>query len=158
LAYTLNYPAKKKKIMSEEIGKVVIPTFETQRNGRSMGVQIFVVSAVILAILGYVGYLVFSTPSTPEQRTVTFRIEGTVGSARITYTDTDGHQTDATFVSIPWQPPSKLYRGGTQVFLTAGTAATSGTITCVILLDGQEWKRDSATGSEGKVACGGIVP
>jgi hypothetical protein len=145
-------------IMSDEFGKVVIPSFETKRNVRALGIQIFIVTALILAIVGYVGYLVFSAPPKASQRAIIFRIEGTVGSARITYTETDGHQTDATFVSLPWQPPVKMYRAGMQVFLTAGTASSTGTIACVMFLDGEEWKRDSTNASEGKVACGGIVP
>jgi hypothetical protein len=144
--------------MSEKPSKVEIPSFETQRDWRALSVQILVISVVILAILGYVGYLVLSAPVQAEQRAVTFRIEGSVGSARITYTETDGHQTNASFVTIPWQPPAKMYRGGMQVFLTAGSPQSTGTITCVILLDSQEWKRESSSASEGKVACGGIVP
>jgi hypothetical protein len=158
LSYTLGYPRKKKTIMTDELGNVVIPTFDNSRNGRSMAIQIISISVVILAILGFIGYFVFTAPPQSDQRAITFRVEGSVGSARITYTEPDGHQTEATFVTVPWQPPLKMYRGGMQVFLTAGTAATSGTITCIMLLDGQEWKRDSTNASEGKVACGGIVP
>jgi hypothetical protein len=138
--------------------KVVIPTFNNQPDSRMIASQIAVVSIVILAILAIVGYMVLNAPVASEQRMVTYRIEGTCGNARMTYTETDGHQTDALSIAVPWQSPPKLFRSTTKVFLTAGNPQSSGTITCIMLLDGVEWKRDSSTQPEGKVACGGIVP
>jgi hypothetical protein len=144
--------------MDAELGHVIIPSFDPPEAGRSVGLQVLLVSLAIFAILGYVGFLVFTATVSPEERAISYRIEGNVGTARISYTDSDGHQVGATYVSVPWQLPSKLYRSGTQVFLTAGSTQAVGTISCVMLLDGQEWRRDTSSAKEGKVACGGVVP
>jgi hypothetical protein len=141
-----------------ESSRVIIPTFDNKRDPRAFATQIGIVAVILIILIGFVGYLIISAPPSNAQRVVSFRIEGSGGTARMTYTETDGHQTDPTFVSIPWESGGKYYKSGTQVFLTAGSTSATGTISCVLKLDGQEWKREASTGTDGKVACGGIVP
>jgi hypothetical protein len=141
-----------------ESTRIVIPTFEDTKNPRANAIQIGIVVVILIAIFSLVGFLILNAPVSANQRIVSFRIEGSGGTARITYTQPDGSQSDPTFVSIPWESSGKYYRSTMKVYLTAGSTQSNGTISCVMKLDGQEWKRDSSSGAEGKVACGGIVP
>jgi hypothetical protein len=139
--------------------KIEIPTFDNTRNPRTMAIQIgFLIFLFLLILGGCVGYFLFSDTNQHGQRVVSFRIEGTGGTARVTYTEIDGHQIDPVYISVPWESPGKYYRSGLQVYLTAGSTQANGTITCVMKLDGQEWKRETSSSNNGKVACGGIVP
>jgi hypothetical protein len=97
------------------------------------------------------------TPATPGTHEVTFRIIGSASAAVITYTQQDGTPTERLNITIPWKKVIR-YDQSLAVILTAGNPTQTGNITCLLLLDGQDWKKDTATSPVDKVSCAGIVP
>lgn len=112
---------------------------------------LFVIAA--LALLYRLGAFE-ARPGFPH--TVTYRVSGSAGTAFVTYTQPNGVQTQRLDVALPWQTTVTISKR-TTVILTAGNPGQAGTIACAILLDGEEWKRDSASAPQDKVSCGGVV-
>ena len=127
-----------------------------QRPGRLVAqiVVVILVLGIVLVVLSALG--VFS-PKTPGSHEVTFRITGNTSAAVITYTLEDGAQSAPQNVSVPWKKAIR-YEQSLAVILTAGNPTQTGSISCVLLLDGEEWKKDTATSPSDKVSCAGIVP
>ena len=98
---------------------------------------------------------VFNRPATSH--IVTYRITADSGFAMITYTTAKGKQTESERATTPgkFRDP---FNSGIQVYLTAGTNSTNGTVACTLLLDHKAWKKETAAAPDSNVACGGIVP
>lgn len=127
---------------------------ETPR--RTLFIQITVVSVIILVV---VILAVIFIPRTipPGEHVITLRVEANSGSATIQYDAGQYQQTDPDKVfNTPWER-SWVLKSGTTVLLTAGNHHESGSLKCVIKMDGKAWKSDTATLPDDKVACGGIV-
>lgn len=93
---------------------------------------------------------------TPNSHQVTYKVEGNAAVAVVTYTEEDGHNTSPLEVTLPWK--KTLHIKDMPVFLTATNPSQVGRITCILYLDGVEWKRETATAPRDKVSCAGIVP
>jgi len=127
---------------------------ETPR--RTLFIQITVVSAIILVVV--ILAVIFIPRSVPPgQHLITLRVEANSGSATIQYDAGEYQQTDPDKIfNTPWER-TWLLKSGTQVLLTAGNHQESGSLKCIIKLDGKAWKTDTATLPDDKVACGAIV-
>ncbi len=75
----------------------------------------------------------------------------------ITYTKADGISIEPENISIPWRLSVRFSKSYT-VILTAANPTQIGSIKCIILLDGEEWKQAATDGPGDKVSCAGIVP
>jgi hypothetical protein len=92
-----------------------------------------------------------------EYREVTFRVDGSASAAVVTYTQENGEASQPLDVSLPWKKTVR-FKEPRPVYLTVGNPSQIGAIRCVILLDGEAWKEQSATAPLDKVACAGLVP
>lgn len=115
---------------------------------------------LLLFLAGAFGLLyavgVFS-PKVEGAKRVTFIVQGSATSSVITYTEADGSKTKPVTVGVPWRKVIDIPEGS-EVYLTATNPSQSGNIECVLLLDGEDWKKQTATLPADKVACAGIVP
>jgi hypothetical protein len=109
--------------------------------------------AATVWVLNY--FHVFS-PRDPEPHDVTYRVEGSAATVTISYTLADGQQSERFETTLPWTRRITFTETTTAV-LTATNPTQTGGMTCILLLDGQPWKRDS-TAHDDKVACAGVVP
>lgn len=117
-------------------------------------VILVIVITIIFGVFYYLG--VFDKPN-PSPHTLTYQVKGSSAIAIITYTREDGTTTKAEEMSIPWHLSIKA-KPSLVVVLTAGNPSQAGTIECKLILDGKEWKSDTATAPNDKVSCAGIVP
>jgi hypothetical protein len=111
----------------------------------------------LAALFGLLNFLGVFKPKANPAHLVTYRVEGSTTTAIITYTQADGEQTGRENVGVPWKKAVR-FREPTTVVLTAGNLSQTGTIRCILLLDGEEWKRETASSPQDKVSCAGIVP
>ncbi len=118
--------------------------------------QLLIVAAVIIAIIVLTPYLL-SLNKKPASRQIMFRVEASGGFANITMQAGDISITKAKTLNTPWQQTHTVAHN-TKVFLTAANPTQSGTITCILTLDGQPWKKETTTAPKNGVACAGIVP
>jgi hypothetical protein len=117
-----------------------------------------ILGIVIVAIgIGVIAYML--TKDTMLQRGdtrhLTFSVDASGGSAKITLSDSVGAQSFSGVTSTPWTRTA-TYQMGTQVYLTAGNTSGYGSIKCSIIIDGREWKNETTSGD--KVGCAGIIP
>ncbi len=117
---------------------------------------------VIVAIgVGIIGYML--TKDTRLQRGdtrhLTFLVEASGGTANITLSDSVNQESFSGVTSTPWQQIA-TYKAGDQVYLTAGNPSQYGSLACTILVDGQQWKKESSNDPQDKdkVGCAGIIP
>jgi len=92
---------------------------------------------------------------TPHE--VTFRVEGSASAATISYTREDGAPSERFDAGLPWHKTVK-YTQPTTVILTATNPTQVGTLKCILLLDGEPWKKAQTEGSQDKISCAGAVP
>ncbi len=88
---------------------------------------------------------------------VILRVEGTTSVAVVTYTKEDGVSTKPEEVHVPWQK-TMIYNPKQVVVLTAANPMQMGMLSCVMLLDGKSWKKDTARSPADKISCAGIAP
>jgi hypothetical protein len=131
-------------------------TIPSTRNNSQILLQIILV-LVICAGLGFMAYRMGFFKRSATSHRITFRVESTSGYAIITYKDVNNEETEGQTVNTPWER-NWINPKNTQVYLTAGNPVQSGTIKCFLKVDGKNWKTDSATSPDDKVACAGIVP
>jgi hypothetical protein len=136
-------------------------TFSTvDENPRSIRQRWLIGLAVLLiAIVFILGlfYLinVFSPPT--GSHLVTYIVHATSGGAMVTYTMANGQISENQDVHTPWQFSVEL-PSKTEVYLTVAAQNDSATLDCVLLLDGQDWKKSSVVAPGMATACAGIVP
>ena len=114
-------------------------------------VAVFILAAILLfrALGGF--------QKQPVQRTVTFKVTATGGSALISFKAGPESIDPPATVSTPWQKRMKL-NVGEQVYVTGSNNSGFGTVACQILVDGQTWQSDLKEAPLDGVACGGYVP
>ncbi len=91
------------------------------------------------------------------QHSITLRVEGTASLAVITYTQENGVSTKPAEVRIPWEK-TLSYKPGTIVVITAANPMQMGSLTCIMRLDRQSWKKDTANSPLDKISCAGMSP
>ncbi|MEN6299076.1 MAG: MmpS family transport accessory protein [Anaerolineaceae bacterium] len=113
-----------------------------------------IVIAIIFGVFLYLGAF-----EKPEQTTheLTYQVKGSSAVAVITYTREDGTTSQAEEYSIPWHLTINAKKS-LIVVLTAGNPSQAGTIECKLILDGREWKSETASAPNDKVSCAGLVP
>lgn len=122
-----------------------------------MMLQLLIVALVAAAGIGIFAMLGVFRPTQPGYRMVTYRIEGTASTGVVTYTQPDGSTTELIEISIPWSKTVKMPKG-TVIVLTGSNPTQTGDMTCKLILDGKDWKMQSAKAPKDKVSCAGIVP
>ncbi len=125
-------------------------------SGRTIG-QILIILVFIGIAAGGLYLLSKFTSKASGQHEITLRIEGTTSVAIITYTQPDGKVTKPQEVHVPWQMTA-TYSPKQIVVLTAGNPMQMGQLSCVMLLDGKSWKKDTARSPNDKISCAGIAP
>lgn len=122
--------------------------------------QLFIQIGILAIILVAFGLLLISCGNSKERttsdRVITYLVEGTANTGTITYTKADGTSIDPKNVSIPWRLSIKFSKT-TTVILTATNPTQSGSIKCVILLDGEEWVQEASDAPGDRVSCAGRV-
>ena len=125
---------------------------ERTRNAIQIG---FVVGFIVL-IVTVVSYLLSQKPTTGSHN-VKFRVEASGGFSIITFEAGSVSISKSTTVTMPWERTLNLH-SGTTVFLTASNPTQTGELSCSILLDNQDWKKERTDAPKDGVACAGIVP
>ena len=125
---------------------------EHTRNAIQIG---FVVGFIVL-IVTVVSYLLSQKPTTSSHN-VKFRVEASGGFSIITFEAGSVSISKSTTVTMPWERTLNLH-SGTTVFLTASNPTQTGELSCSILLDNQDWKKEKTDAPKDGVACAGIVP
>jgi hypothetical protein len=87
---------------------------------------------------------------------ITYRIEGTANAALITYSNDQGGTEQLNNINLPWEQSYKMDYGG-YASLVAQSSDYGNTITCIIKLDGKEWKRSSSAGDFVIATCIGWI-
>lgn len=129
---------------------------KTRRSSRLIRDSIILVIVITIIFLLF-NFLGVFNKTKPSPHTLEYRVTGSSSVARITYTEKDGSTNDVGQISIPWKHTIKA-KSSLVVILTAGNPSQVGTITCSLILDGREWKTDTANAPGDKVSCAGIVP
>jgi hypothetical protein len=114
----------------------------------------------VLALCAVVTAILFSlglTRTREGSHRVQFRVEASGGFANITLQAGEESIAEPTTLTTPWTKTMQI-SSGTEVYLTASNPTQTGTITCTITLDREEWKTDTTTAPKDGVACAGIVP
>jgi hypothetical protein len=88
---------------------------------------------------------------------VQFRVEASGGFANITLEAGEESISEPTTMTTPWTKTIQV-SSGTEVYLTASNPTQTGTLTCTIILDREDWKTETTTAPKDGVACAGIVP
>jgi hypothetical protein len=116
---------------------------------------IFIVAlcAGVVTILFFLGL----TRTREGSHRVQFRVEASGGFANITLQAGEESIEEPTTMTTPWTKTMQI-SSGTEVYLTASNPTQTGTLTCTITLDREEWKTDRTTAPKDGVACAGIVP
>lgn len=118
--------------------------------------QLLALAAIcLLAVLLLVQIGAFRSPA--KSHAVKLRVESSGGFALITYSAGSEGIHDAKYVSVPWTKSFHL-KSGSEVYVTAANPSQTGKVACKITLDEQIWKQQTASKSDGSVACAGIVP
>jgi hypothetical protein len=130
-------------------------TTSSPRRG-NLALQISVLVVFLFGTLVVLYTIGAFKPRSAFPHKVTYRVAGTAGMAFVTYTKSNGVQTERLDVTLPWQV-SVIYPERTTVILTAGNPTQRGELECNLLLNGQDWKQDRAGSPSDKVACGGVV-
>lgn len=126
---------------------------------RNRNRQILEISIVILLIILAVVILwrLDAFKPLPKYRTVTYRVEGS-GPVLINYTQPDDRTVSLTNIFPPWRSTDMIFERGVDVIITVGNVSQVGSIKCIILIDGKNWRESSANSPEDKVSCSGKVP
>jgi hypothetical protein len=114
-----------------------------------------VVLVVVAGIGGYLAFVPRAANKVQEQSKcavdVTYRVEGSGTSVAITYTV--GKAADPAKDSAARLPWSKDVSTCGAVFLTATTDQSGGTITCRILVNGEQLSELTVTGPRARASC-----
>ena len=129
-------------------------TTHNQRNTLIIQVSVLVVICVGIAVLAYV-FGVFSPPK--DYRNINVRVDSNSGTIMLVYSIPGDPGSTENRASTPWEK-SLYVKRGSEVYVTAATAGTTGGLSCTILLDGKVWKTDKTSDPNGKVFCAGIIP
>jgi hypothetical protein len=116
--------------------------------------SVLVILAVVFGVLKYMG--VFNGGKEGDS-VVEYRVEGSTAAAVVTYTQADGTPTGPLDVTLPWKKKVS-FSVPTTAILTAGNPSQTGSIKCLISLNGEAWKQEAVTAPKDKVSCAGIVP
>jgi len=116
---------------------------------------LFVLILCAAAITLLISLGVMKSPT--ERHRVQFRVDASGGYAIITLEAGSTSISNPTTVTMPWTKSLQL-PGGTQVYLTASNPTQTGTLTCTIKLDNEDWKKDTTAAPKDGGACAGIVP
>jgi hypothetical protein len=84
-------------------------------------------------------------------------VEASGGFANITLQAGEDPISKPTTVTTPWTKTMQIPTG-TEVYLTASNPTQTGSLTCTIILDREDWKTDTTAAPKDGVACAGIVP
>jgi flagellar basal body-associated protein FliL len=98
---------------------------------------------------------VFNPPK--DYRSLTLKVENSAGNVQLIFSIPGDTSANPVQVSTPWEKTISLKRGS-EVYVTAANPAQYGDLKCTILLDGKNWKKETATYPKDKVYCAGIVP
>jgi hypothetical protein len=128
---------------------------QKKNNGKTILTIIIILGIITAAIYFSVRSGIFNKPSI--NNSVRLEVDCDGGYAIITYTVGDESSNGTITVNTPWKKNFNL-EDGASVFLTAGNPSQSGEITCLISLNGRDWKSDSVDYPKQAVACGGIIP
>lgn len=88
--------------------------------------------------------------------TIVYRVEGSASSALISYNNDQGGTEQVNSARLPWRKTYEMSNGA-MTSLVAQSDDTARTITCIIDLDGKEWKRSSSSGDYVVVTCTGWI-
>lgn len=116
-------------------------------------VFVLALCAMIAALLLSMGLM----RSPAGSHRVQFRVEASGGFANITLQAGEESISEPTTMTTPWTKTLQV-SSGTEVYLTASNPTQTGTLTCTIILDREDWKTETTTAPKDGVACAGIVP
>jgi hypothetical protein len=85
---------------------------------------------------------------------VVYRVEGGAQSAMITYNNDQNGTEQVNEALLPWTKTYELDNGQFAT-LVAQSGSYGSTITCIIIVDGKEWKRSTSSGDFVIVTCTG---
>ncbi len=88
--------------------------------------------------------------------TVVYRVEGSASSATINYFNEQGGTEQRNGTRLPWSKSYEM-KNGAPTSIVAQSNEYGKTITCIIELDGKEWKRSSSSGDFVLVTCAGWI-
>ena len=132
-------------------------TDNNSRQRRMFYIQLgVVIASLLIFIYVFVSLGVFS-PKKVSVQTVTYRVVGSAANITITYTQSDGTQTKPFDERPPWHK-SQSFKKPQTVVLTATNPTQTGTIKCIIELNGKVWKTNESKAPGDKVSCAGITP
>jgi len=128
---------------------------QTQTN--RLGQIILIILIIGGGIWAFMAISQWALRSKNGQHSITLRVEGTASLAVITYTQTNGESTKPAEVRVPWEK-TLSYKPGTIVVITAANPMQMGSLTCIMRLDRQSWKKDTANSPLDKISCAGMSP
>ena len=133
-------------------------TISTPVRGSTAVIQVL----IVIALLGGIAIVainsgVFQREVSGNQR-VAYEIRGTASQAWVTYTLPSLEVAEPEFVDLPWRSSTLTIPGENRVILTAANPEDSGTLECLIIVNGDTWRRESVPASQDKISCGGLLP
>lgn len=133
-------------------------TTSNPNRGTTILVQILVIVVILvgLAVIA-LNTGVFQREVSGDQR-VAYEIRGTASQAWVTYTMPNLTVSDGEYVDLPWRSSTLIIPGENRVIITAANPEDSGTLECVIILNGTSWRREAANNPDDKISCGGLLP
>jgi len=125
---------------------------------------LLVIGSLVLSCMCCSAFLSEFSPETSDalidsldpNHTIVYRVEGTASSAMITYMNDQTGMEQLNKVRLPWQKSYNM-KTGSSTSLVAQSNDYGKTITCIIELDGEEWKRSSSSGDFVVVTCTGWI-
>lgn len=133
-------------------------TISTPNRGTTILIQILVIVVVLVGIAVIaINSGVFQRESTGDQR-VAYEIRGSASQAWVTYTMPNLRVSEGEFIDLPWRSATLVIPGENRVILTAANPEDSGTLECIIIVNGTSWRRESTSNLEDKISCGGLLP
>ncbi len=133
-------------------------TISTPVRGSTAVIQVL----IVIALLGGIAIVainsgVFQREVSGNQR-VAYEIRGTASQAWVTYTLPSLEVAEPEFVDLTWRSSTLTIPGEQRVILTAANPEDSGTLECLIIVNGDTWRRESVPASQDKISCGGLLP
>ncbi len=112
---------------------------------KKTGIGTWIISGLVVWFLFSIFYGGGTTGSSgSSSHSVTYYVEGSTGSASLTYNNEQGG-TQQEKVSVPWQKSFSMQRGN-FVYISAQNQQSFGDISVRIVVDGKEFKRSEASG------------
>lgn len=113
------------------------------------------IGLILLAVGGVAYFLRRSTRPRPSASSegVELRVRGTASRVRLRFTAPGGLVNET--VRLPWGYQLPAING--QQALISATAVGGGDVTCEILVTGQMWRTQRATGADATVRCEGVI-